>query len=218
MVVDLCAFVVCCGVCQVWTGTTYALSAAMVHEGKRQQQKAIRESDDDVCDNEQKKKSAEIRTEESEAAPTGPATTLIEPLPKSDVSTVEVGVLVSISLCNYLYFFMQIARYDGFLSNCFGLGSYVVAAVYQETMGELRDMALRTAEGVYAGGWKEFGYWFATPEAWEQTGNYRYFYLLLLLPLPRATAERLCLNIPFVEEKRKWIIMIIRSETMLQCS
>jgi hypothetical protein len=194
--VDLCAFVVC----QVWTGTTYALSAAMIHEGKRQQQQATRESGDGECDDEQKKKSSEIRTEESEATPTGPATTLIEPLPKSDVSTVEVGVLVSLSLCNYLYIFMQIARYVGFLSNCFVLGS-CVAAVYQETMRELRDMALRTAEGVYAGGWKEFGYWFATPEAWEQTGNYRYFNLLLLLPPPRATAERLCLNIPFVEEK-----------------
>jgi non-lysosomal glucosylceramidase len=38
---------------------------------------------------------------------------------------------------------------------------------------ELLRMAHRTAQGIHDGGWQEFGYWFATPEAWEQSGNYR---------------------------------------------
>jgi len=37
----------------------------------------------------------------------------------------------------------------------------------------LIKMAMMTAQGIHDGGWQEFGYWFATPEAWEQSGNYR---------------------------------------------
>jgi non-lysosomal glucosylceramidase len=38
---------------------------------------------------------------------------------------------------------------------------------------DLLSMAHRTAQGIHDGGWQEFGYWFATPEAWELSGNYR---------------------------------------------
>lgn len=38
---------------------------------------------------------------------------------------------------------------------------------------ELRRYAMRTAQGIHDAGWKRYGYWFATPEAWEKTGNYR---------------------------------------------
>ena len=37
----------------------------------------------------------------------------------------------------------------------------------------LLEMAHSTAQGVHDGGWQEFGYWFATPEGWERNGNYR---------------------------------------------
>lgn len=37
----------------------------------------------------------------------------------------------------------------------------------------LLEMAQATAQGVHDGGWQEFGYWFATPEGWERNGNYR---------------------------------------------
>lgn len=49
----------------------------------------------------------------------------------------------------------------------------------------LLDMAFQTAEGIYAAGgedffailkfigWVRYGYWFATPEAWEVNGNFR---------------------------------------------
>jgi hypothetical protein len=39
---------------------------------------------------------------------------------------------------------------------------------------ELLLMAFNTARGVADGGWGAFGYHFATPEAWEGSGNYRY--------------------------------------------
>ena len=38
---------------------------------------------------------------------------------------------------------------------------------------ELIRMAMSTAQGIHDAGWQEFGYWFATPEAWEANGNYR---------------------------------------------
>jgi len=34
-------------------------------------------------------------------------------------------------------------------------------------------MGINTARGIHDAGWERFGYHFATPEAWEQTGNYR---------------------------------------------
>lgn len=42
-----------------------------------------------------------------------------------------------------------------------------------EVVEELRRMGYQTAQGVHDGGWQQFGYWFATPEAWESNGNYR---------------------------------------------
>lgn len=43
----------------------------------------------------------------------------------------------------------------------------------QEERLELLQMASDTAQGIHDGGWQRFGYWFATPEGWEQNGNYR---------------------------------------------
>lgn len=37
----------------------------------------------------------------------------------------------------------------------------------------LRHAAFETARGLYEGGWKRFGYWFATPEAWDSKGHFR---------------------------------------------
>ena len=37
----------------------------------------------------------------------------------------------------------------------------------------LLHMAFTTAQGVHDAGWTSFGYWFATPEAWEASGNFR---------------------------------------------
>lgn len=42
-----------------------------------------------------------------------------------------------------------------------------------EQCQELLQMAINTARGIHDYGWQELGYWFATPEAWEDNGNYR---------------------------------------------
>lgn len=42
-----------------------------------------------------------------------------------------------------------------------------------EERARLVMMAENTARGIHDAGWREFGYWFATPEAWEKNGNYR---------------------------------------------
>lgn len=47
------------------------------------------------------------------------------------------------------------------------------AAGLREAIHELTDMGFHTAQGIHDGGWRDFGYWFATPEGWEKTGNYR---------------------------------------------
>ena len=33
--------------------------------------------------------------------------------------------------------------------------------------------AFETARGIWYSGWGDFGYWYATPEGWENSGNYR---------------------------------------------
>lgn len=38
---------------------------------------------------------------------------------------------------------------------------------------ELRRMGYATAQGIHDAGWQRYGYWFATPEGWETSGNYR---------------------------------------------
>lgn len=47
-------------------------------------------------------------------------------------------------------------------------GTYTV-----EEIQELTSMAYATARGIHDAGWQRYGYWFATPEGWEQSGNYR---------------------------------------------
>lgn len=42
-----------------------------------------------------------------------------------------------------------------------------------QTRDALRRGAFDVAKGIHRGGWNHFGYWFATPEAWEATGNVR---------------------------------------------
>jgi non-lysosomal glucosylceramidase len=48
-----------------------------------------------------------------------------------------------------------------------------VPALADDDQLALVRMAFTTAQGIYEAGWKEFGYWFATPEGWERSGNYR---------------------------------------------
>jgi uncharacterized protein (DUF608 family) len=50
------------------------------------------------------------------------------------------------------------------------IGSNVLTDLQRK---ELIEMAYHTAKGIHDAGWQKFGYWFATPEAWEVTGHYR---------------------------------------------
>jgi non-lysosomal glucosylceramidase len=43
----------------------------------------------------------------------------------------------------------------------------------EEQRNDLISMAFNTAKGIHDGGWQKYGYWFATPEAWEASGRYR---------------------------------------------
>ncbi len=60
----------------------------------------------------------------------------------------------------------------------------VAAAMLQESQEQVKDgasaaatslrsAAFETARGLWLGPWNALGYWFATPEAYERTGNYR---------------------------------------------
>ena len=43
-------------------------------------------------------------------------------------------------------------------------------ALLPEERTELLQMSYLTARGIHDAGWQRFGYWFATPEAWDQNG------------------------------------------------
>ena len=46
----------------------------------------------------------------------------------------------------------------------------VAAAMLQEG---LKEEAFATAKGIYEMTYHKLGYWFQTPEAWDENGNYR---------------------------------------------
>lgn len=46
-------------------------------------------------------------------------------------------------------------------------------ALDDQQQRELVGMAYNTSRGIHDAGWQDFGYWFATPEAWFRNGNYR---------------------------------------------
>ena len=94
---------------EVWTGTTYALAALLLHEGIDQQEEEKATSSD--CD---------VSEEDSRIMD----------------SKVRVGFVT-------------------------------------ESAKSFLSMGFTTAKGIHDAGWQEFGYQFATPEAWEQSGNFR---------------------------------------------
>jgi hypothetical protein len=49
----------------------------------------------------------------------------------------------------------------------------------------LHKMAYETARGIHDAGWQRYGYWFATPEAWEQSGE-------------GSTCSTLCIRVGFL--------------------
>jgi non-lysosomal glucosylceramidase len=57
-----------------------------------------------------------------------------------------------------------------------GGGGGAVKAASSKKDGEgvsLWDAAFGTIRGMWVSGWNELGYWYATPEGWEASGNYR---------------------------------------------
>jgi non-lysosomal glucosylceramidase len=49
--------------------------------------------------------------------------------------------------------------------------TYAVAAAMIHV--GLKDEGFQTASGIHHAGWHQFGYFFQTPEAWNEKGNYR---------------------------------------------
>jgi non-lysosomal glucosylceramidase len=68
---------------------------------------------------------------------------------------------------------IQEATYTTAVDSADGGDAAQESALRSNERAELLSMAHRTAQGIHDGGWQEFGYWFATPEAWERSGNYR---------------------------------------------
>ncbi len=54
-----------------------------------------------------------------------------------------------------------------------GLEEVIDRALLPKERLELLRMSVLTARGIHDAGWQRFGYWFATPEAWDRSGILR---------------------------------------------
>lgn len=120
---------------EVWTGTTYALAAAMIQEAVHYSAVETHPCAS-VTD-------GLITTTESDSSPLPAQQTIPDDTSGSTGGAAVVGAGVT------------------------------AGALTAAERAELLEMAHRTAQGIHDAGWQEFGYWFATPEGWERSGNYR---------------------------------------------
>mmetsp|Transcript_5639 Transcript_5639/g.8369 ORF Transcript_5639/g.8369 Transcript_5639/m.8369 type:complete len:847 (-) Transcript_5639:44-2584(-) len=119
---------------EVWTGTTYALAATMLHEARH------------------------VDGPSSQHPwPSTPPSPLIRQASSADTELVEPLLPLSS---------------EAFLSSAMDLDD-VNRPLTAAERRELTEMSHCTARGIHDAGWQRFGYWFATPEAWEKSGNYR---------------------------------------------
>jgi hypothetical protein len=109
---------------EVWTGTTYALAAAMLHEARFDRR----------------------------GQPSRPL-----PVPAPTANRV---IATDPGLSEALLFERRSGSEDE--------DGPLTAAEKRE----LEEMCHLTARGIHDAGWQRFGYWFATPESWERTGQY----------------------------------------------
>lgn len=116
-------------VAQVWTGTTYALAATMLHEALGLENPNL------------------ARCAARVNSPLSPGTC------SSDRELTEP--LLSPALSSH------ISDTEEDLNR----------PLNRAERSELIEMSHNTARGIHDAGWQRFGYWFATPEAWEKSGE-----------------------------------------------
>lgn len=105
---------------EVWTGTTYAAAALMLHEGIALESQDQNDNSSTTCS---------FSEEDSR---------MFDAMPRGDTMPTH-------------------------------LSQYIRGTRAETLIG----MGFTTAQGIHDSGWLDFGYQFATPEAWEQNGNYR---------------------------------------------
>lgn len=132
----------------MWTGTTYALAAAMLHEARHQ--------------------------ESSPRASPGsspPPTASHHSHPGDELhqhSLLRLASFTDKELAEPLLLSPH-ATATATSSSCPVDRNRPLTAAERR---ELAQMSHLTARGIHDAGWQRFGYWFATPEGWEQSGGY----------------------------------------------
>ena len=135
---------------EVWTGTTYALAAAMLCEARHD----YRGEGGGEGGGGGGVGGGKLREGLEAVSPQSVAAWLDEsPLPEAPDAATATATATS-----------------GTATATFAHPSHSLTPVER---AELQQMAHLTAQGVHDAGWGEFGYWFATPEAWDAQGNYR---------------------------------------------
>lgn len=156
---------------EVWTGVTYALAAAMLHEASVLKEVAQRATD--------KEASGGSATADS----LNYVSTALHGIDADidfvfdETLNIGFGIADKPKMRNLLWpTSVKGSVGSGLLES---VRSSEIPLMLSSNNGcmiaakELRDMAFSTAFGIYEGGWNKFGYWFATPEGWERSGNYR---------------------------------------------
>jgi len=165
---------------EVWTGTTYALAAAMLCEA-HEASFSISKSEEQQRDTFAGMVSVEddkLTLDMPPSSSSNSSSTHGFPCsPSVDLS--EVSLLHNESSPRPLGSIDTDNR-DGKAQGAAATGSDGIEfamndsrCLTHEERCELHRMAFVTAQGIHDAGWQTLGYWFATPEGWEASGNYR---------------------------------------------
>jgi len=135
---------------EVWTGTTYALAAAMIQEAQYNVHSSHGTTSAEINNDLSSYIDSPVVIESLSIHTTTPTTTS---------NTTNAPAPATPTPLNKKLLSQQ--------------GSHNETQLTPSERALLLEMAQSTAQGVHDGGWQEFGYWFATPEGWERNGNYR---------------------------------------------
>jgi hypothetical protein len=167
---------------EVWTGTTYALAAGMLHESLHVASSTMSMTTQEQQESEQQLESGQCGIQDKE-----PFTPVLSGVPtmlpyscdevlNGEVTTTSTTGIHDLNKSVGLSTddsnepsHRQRSRSTRSLSNESRSGVISRSRLSRQ----LFQNAFMTAQGIHDGGWQRFGYWFATPEAWEQNGNYR---------------------------------------------
>ena len=151
---------------EVWTGTTYALAAAMLQEALVPADSSAKPTSFSTSSLVTIKTAFTEKTSPDTPSPALPSPAL-PPVPTFTSSLYEPSASELVQPLLHSNGVERCEDSDGEVNKS---KRWEQTALSTQEREELRRMSRNTARGIHDAGWQSFGYWFATPEAWNSSG------------------------------------------------